>query len=107
MTNVIQVTTSDFASVVETTDMPVIVDFAASWCGPCKALAPTFEAVASELADKAKFVKVDIDDAPEIAQQYGIRGVPTLVIVKGGKAVASKTGNQSKAALTAFIESNL
>jgi thioredoxin 1 len=98
----LEVTDSTFDQEVLQSTQPVVVDFWAPWCGPCKALAPTFESVAVELDGKVKFVKVNIDDT-DIAQQYGVRSIPTLIMFKDGKVVSTKTGALPKAALTAFV----
>ena len=78
---------------------PVLVDFWAEWCGPCKALAPKLEEIAGELAGKAKIVKVDVDANPESAAKYGVRGIPTLVVFKDGREVGRLVGNQPKDAI--------
>ncbi len=90
-----EVTDGTFDKEVLQSTQPVIVDFWAPWCGPCKALAPTFEAVAEELQGQVKFVKVNIDDT-DIARQYNVRSIPTLVMFKNGQPVATKTGAQPK-----------
>ncbi len=77
--------------------VPVVVDFFATWCGPCKMIAPIFEELAAEYAGKAKFVKVDIDESPELAANYKVRGVPTLMVFKGGEIKSTMVGAQPKA----------
>ncbi|MES2965942.1 MAG: thioredoxin [Bdellovibrionota bacterium] len=85
--------------------VPVLVDFWAEWCGPCKALAPKLEEIAGELAGKAKIVKVDVDANPDSAAKYGVRGIPTLVLFKDGKEVGRLVGNQPKDAIVTMLKS--
>jgi thioredoxin 1 len=96
MSNATNVNKENFDSEVIKSDKPVIVDFWAEWCGPCKALAPILDEVASEVAG-AKVVKVNVDEAGELAQQYGIRGIPTLIFFKDGEVKSTLVGNQPKA----------
>jgi len=86
---------------------PVLVDYWAEWCGPCKAIAPILDEVASEYSGKLKVSKLNIDDNQGTPPKYGIRGIPTLMIFKDGNVVATKVGAVSKSQLTAFIDSNL
>ena len=86
---------------------PVLVDYWAEWCGPCKMIAPILDEVAKEYAGKLKVAKLNIDDNQKTPAQYGIRGIPTLMIFKGGNIEATKVGALSKGQLTAFIDSNL
>ena len=86
---------------------PVLVDFWAEWCGPCKMIGPALEDLAGEFAGKLTVAKVDIDDNPMSPGQYGVRGIPTLLIFKDGKVAAQKVGAMPKAALKSWIESNL
>ena len=85
-------------------DVPVLVDFTATWCGPCKALSPVLESIATELGGKVKVVKMDTDDSPETAKKLGVRGVPTLMVFKGGERRAVQVGVTSKANILAMLE---
>ncbi len=96
-----------FEAEVLASDKPVLVDFWAEWCGPCKALTPTIDAISSEMADKIKVVKVNIEDAPQTPSKYGIRGVPTLMVFKGGEIVETHIGGMPKDKLKSWIESAL
>ena len=86
---------------------PVLVDFWAEWCGPCKLIAPHLEAVASELGDKVQVVKVNIDENPLTPTRYGVRGIPTLMIFKNGEVAATKVGAMPKTKLIEWIESSI
>lgn len=86
------VTDNNFEAEVLKSVEPVLVDFHATWCGPCKAMAPALDQIATELAGKVKVVKVDVDANPKVTGQYGIRAMPTLLLFKGGKVAAQHTG---------------
>ena len=88
--------------VLEATE-PVLVDFFATWCGPCKMLAPTIDEISSEMAGKAHVYKLDIDQSPDIAQVYGVMSVPTLIVFKNGQPVKQTVGVQSKQALLSLL----
>ena len=103
--NVLEVTDDNFDAEVLKADKPVLVDFGATWCGPCKALAPVVDKLADETVGKYKIVKVDIDDAPGVAQKYGIRGVPAIMVFKNGERTASHVGVTTKDKLLSLIES--
>ncbi|MDP5057379.1 thioredoxin TrxA [Marinomonas hwangdonensis] len=101
--NTVQITDAQFAEEVLNSDVPVLVDFWAPWCGPCKMIAPVLEDVAAEYADKLKVVKLNVDENQETAPKYNVRGIPTLLVVKGGEVVATKVGAVSKTQLIEFI----
>jgi thioredoxin 1 len=90
--NVIEVTDSSFEAEVEKSAVPVLVDFSATWCGPCKVLAPIVEKLADEGDGKYKVCAIDIDDSPAVTQRFGVRGVPTVMVFKGGKVVSQHVG---------------
>lgn len=101
--------TSDgsFESDVLKSDKPVLLDFWAEWCGPCKMIAPLLDQAADEYADKLNIVKINIDENPNTPQKFGIRSIPTLMIFKDGAPQAQKLGAMSKSQLTEFLDSNL
>lgn len=101
---IVHVTEATFETEVLSSDLPVLVDFWAEWCGPCKMIAPVLDEIATDYGDKLKICKVDIDANPDIPQKFGIRGIPTLIVFKGGNAEATKVGALSKTQLTDFIK---
>ena len=101
------VTDATFEAEVLQSQSPVLVDYWAEWCGPCKAIAPTLEEVAKEYSGKLKVAKVNVDENQEIPRKYGIRGIPTLMLFKNGNIEATKVGALSKSQLTAFLDSNI
>jgi thioredoxin 1 len=98
-----QIDDTDFEREVLASTEPVLVDFGATWCGPCRALEPTIEAVANEVKGRAKVVKMDIDESPETAKRYGIRGAPTLVVFRDGKEAKRHVGVTSKERVLALV----
>lgn len=96
MSKLQQVNESNFNESVLNSDKPVVVDFWAEWCGPCKVLGPVLEELSGEVSDKASIVKLNVDESRELAQRYGIRGIPTLVFFKNGEVVSTLVGNQPK-----------
>ncbi|MGC6535870.1 MAG: thioredoxin TrxA [Candidatus Puniceispirillaceae bacterium] len=103
----IKTTDSDFQNDVLGADGPVLVDFWAEWCGPCKAIGPALEEISGELGDKIKIAKLNIDENPMTPTQYGVRGIPTLLIFKSGEVVAEKIGAMPKSQLQQWIEASL
>ncbi|MEO9654533.1 thioredoxin TrxA [Marinomonas dokdonensis] len=103
--NIIQITDAQFAEEVLNSELPVIVDFWAPWCGPCKMIAPVLEDIAVEFEGRLKVVKLNVDENQETAPKYNVRGIPTLLIVKGGEVAATKVGAVSKSQLVEFINS--
>lgn len=100
-------TASDFDQLVTGADKPVLVDFWAAWCGPCRALGPVVEEVAEEMSERLDVYKCNVDEESELAQQFQIVSIPTLILFKGGKAVHTMVGNMPKAELIKEIEANL
>jgi thioredoxin 1 len=105
MSNLTSVTSANFDLEVMNSDKPVLVDFWAEWCGPCKALTPVLEEIATEMNGKANVVKVNVDQASDLAQKYGIRGIPTLIFFKNGEVKSTLVGNQPKAEIIKNINS--
>jgi len=105
--NIQHVTDDTFETEVLQAQSPVLVDYWAEWCGPCKAIAPTLEEVAKEYSGKLKVAKVNVDENQDIPRKYGIRGIPTLMLFKNGNIEATKVGALSKSQLTAFLDSNI
>ena len=105
--SIVHVTDETFESDVLKSDGPVLVDYWAEWCGPCKMIAPILGEIAEEYAGKLKIAKLNIDENPATPPKYGIRGIPTLMLFKGGNVEATKVGAVSKSQLSAFIDSNM
>jgi thioredoxin 1 len=101
------VNNQDFEQEVLKSPIPVLVDFWAPWCGPCKAIGPSVDALAEELAGQLKVVKVNTDEAQEIATRYSVMSIPTLLVIKGGEVVETLIGNQSKQAIAAKVQPHL
>ena len=104
---IVHVTDDSFESEVLQSSEPVLVDYWAEWCGPCKMIAPVLDEIAGEYDGRVKIAKLNIDDNPNTPPRYGIRGIPTLMLFKDGEVEATKVGAVSKSQLTAFIDSNL
>lgn len=104
---IVHVTDTSFEDDVLKSDVPVLVDFWAAWCGPCKMIAPILDEVAGAYAGKVKVCKVDVDANTDTPAKFGIRGIPTLLMFKGGEIVGQKVGALSKTQLTAFVDTAL
>ncbi len=104
---IVHVSDETFADEVLNSEGPVLIDYWAEWCGPCKMIAPILDELAEEFGEKIKIAKLNIDDNPETPPKYGIRGIPTLMLFNNGKVEATKVGAVSKSQLADFIESNV
>ncbi|MCG5515721.1 thioredoxin TrxA [Ectothiorhodospira sp. 9100] len=105
--NITYVTDGSFEEDVLKSDQPVLVDYWAEWCGPCKMIAPILDEIAAEYDGKLKVAKLNIDENPATPPKFGIRGIPTLMLFKSGNVEATKVGALSKSQLTAFIDQNI
>ncbi len=105
--NIVYVTDDSFENEVLKSSTPVLVDYWAEWCGPCKMIAPILDAIAGEYAGRVRIAELNIDENPATPPKYGIRGIPTLMLFKNGNVEATKVGAVSRAQLAAFLDSNL
>lgn len=103
----VAVTDETFDAEVRNSDVPVVVDFWAEWCGPCKQIGPALEELSSEMDGKVKIVKVNVDENPNSPAQMGVRGIPALFVFKGGEVVSNRAGAAPKAALQSWIEESI
>ena len=107
MSEVLHINDADFETTVVQSNIPVLVDFWAPWCGPCKMIAPILDEIAPEFEGKAKIVKINVDDNQLVAGQFGVRSIPTLLLFKNGQLVATQVGALPKNQLAAFINQHL
>ncbi|WP_118878186.1 thioredoxin [Haemophilus haemolyticus] len=107
MSEVLHINDADFESVVVNSDIPVLLDFWAPWCGPCKMIAPVLDELAPEFAGKVKIVKMNVDDNQATPAQFGIRSIPTLLLIKNGQVVATQVGALPKTQLANFINQHI
>ena len=103
----INVTDASFEEEVLKSDKPVVLDFWAPWCGPCKQIGPSLEEISDEMADKITVAKINIDENPNTPTQFGVRGIPTMLVFKNGEAAATKVGAVSKTAIVELIEDSI
>ena len=104
---IVHISDESFEEEVLQSERPVLIDYWAEWCGPCKMFAPVLDEIATEYSDRLKVVKLNIDDNPQTPPKYGIRGIPTLMVFKDGQVEGTKVGAVSKAQLTAFLDDSL
>ena len=107
MSEVLHINDADFESIVVNSDIPVLLDFWAPWCGPCKMIAPVLDELAPEFAGKVKIVKMNVDDNQTTPAQFGLRSIPTLLLIKNGQVVATQVGALPKTQLANFINQHI
>ena len=105
--HIAHISDESFEEEVLQSEQPVLIDYWAEWCGPCKIIGPVLDEIATEYSDRLKVVKLNIDDNPKTPPKYGIRGIPTLMVFRNGQVEATKVGAVSKAQLTAFLDENI
>jgi thioredoxin 1 len=103
----LELTDQGFQDLIKSSGKPVLIDFWAPWCGPCRQLAPVLDSLSEEMKDKVTIAKINIDDHPEAAGKFNVRGIPTMILFKNGQAVETKVGALPKSALAEWIESSL
>lgn len=107
MSEVLHINDADFESIVVNSDIPVLLDFWAPWCGPCKMIAPVLDELVPEFAGKVKIVKMNVDDNQTTPAQFGVRSIPTLLLIKNGQVVATQVGALPKTQLANFINQHI
>ena len=107
MSNVIEITDASFEEEVLKSDIPVLLDFWAEWCGPCKSLSPIVDETSKDYEGKIKFAKINVDENADTTKEFGIRGIPTLILFKNGEKKETKVGLLTKSELISFLDSNI